>query len=82
MTVYCQGDAICAIKFGYSAVDTDYTTLLPFEEGVLKKLTTKTFEAKDKSYIHSFRIGLRDNQIVRLEAADTTGEKLSVGIEP
>ena len=37
-------------------------------------------EAKDQSYIHSFRIGLRENQIVRLEVTDNTGEKLAVGI--
>lgn len=32
--------------------------------------------------MQSLRIGLRENQIVRLEVADNTGERLTVGAEP
>jgi hypothetical protein len=79
--VYMQGESICAIKFFYFVNDVEYNTQLPIDEGILKKLTAKVFEARGNAYIHSFRIGLKEGLIIRLDITDSTGEKLSVGHE-
>jgi len=43
MTVYMQGDTICAIKVGYYAGETEFSTQLPLDENPLKKLTLRVF---------------------------------------
>lgn len=43
-------------------------------------MTLKTFEASGDSYIKTFRVGIKENQITSVEVSSNTDEKMTFGV--